>query len=64
MIICAQNKITMENMRTFIAVVNTYLTVLICTADVLNGIHCMKDAKVRKFYVYEFMNNLSTAKID
>ena len=47
-------------MRTLIALVNTYLTFLIRTADVVNGI---KGAKVSKFYVYEFMNNLSIAKI-
>ena len=34
-------------MRTLIALVNTYLTFLIHTTDVLNGIHCIKDAKVR-----------------
>ena len=50
-------------MRTLIALVNMYLTFLMRTTDVLNGIHCIKDAKVKRFYVYEFMNNLSIAKI-
>ena len=47
-IVCAQNKITNENMRTLIALVNTCLTVLIRTTDVVNGIHCIKGAKVKK----------------
>ena len=63
MIVCVQNKITNENMRTLIALVNTCLTFLIRTTDVVNGIHCIKDAKVSKFYVYKFMYNLSIAKI-
>ena len=49
-------------MRTLIALVNTCLTVLIRTTDVVNGIHCIKDAKVSKFYVYNFMNNLRFVK--
>ena len=39
------------------------LTVLIRTTDVDNGIHCIKGAKVNKFYVYKFKNNLSIVKI-
>ena len=31
---------------------------LIHTTDIVNGIHCIKSAKVRKFYVYNFMNNI------
>ena len=60
---CAQNKITSENIHSLIALVNTYLTFLIRTTDVVNGIHCIKGAKVRKFYVYKFTNNLSIDKI-
>ena len=58
-----QNKIASGNVRTVIALVNTCLTFLIRTADVVNGIHCIRDAKVRKFYVYKFMNNLSIGRM-
>ena len=61
-IVCALNKITSENMCTLIALVNTSLTFLIHTTGV-NDIHCIKSAKVRKFYVYEFMNNVSIVKL-
>ena len=50
-------------MHSLIALVNTYLTFLIRTTDVVNDIHYIKGAKVRKFYVYKFTNNLSIAKI-
>ena len=56
-IFCAQNKIATENVRTVIALVNTCLTFLIRTTCVVNDIHCIRDAKVRNFYVYKFMNN-------
>ena len=58
-----QNKITSGNVRTVIALVNTCLTILIRTTDVVNGIHCIKGAKVRKFYVYKFMNNRSIGRL-
>ena len=48
-------------MRTLSVLVKTCLTFLICTTDVVNGIHCIRGAKVRKFYV--FMNNISIVKI-
>ena len=62
-IVCAQNQIASENIRTLIASVNTCLTFLLRTTDVVNGIHCIKGEKIGKFDVYKFMNNLSTAKI-
>ena len=62
-IVCAQNKITSENIHSLIALVNTYLTFLMRTTDVVNGIHCIKGAKVRKFYVYKFVNNLSSGRM-
>ena len=34
-------------MRTLIALVKTYLTFLIRSTDVVNGIPCIKDAKVK-----------------
>ena len=49
-------------MCTLIALVSTCLPFLVGTTDV-NGIHCIKDAEARKFYVYKFMNKLSIAKI-
>ena len=58
-----QNKIASGNVRTVIALVNTCLTFLIRTTDVVNGIHCIKGAKVRKFYVYKFVNNLSIGRM-
>ena len=51
-------------MRTLNALVNTKLTFLIRITDVVNGIHCIKGAKVRRFYIYKFINNLSIAKIN
>ena len=62
-IFCGQNKIASGHVRTVIALVNTCLTFLIRTAYVVNGIYCIRDKKVRKFYVYKFMNNLSIGRI-
>jgi len=45
-IVCAQNQLASENMRTLIASVNTCLTFLTRTTDVVNGIHCIKGEKV------------------
>ena len=50
-IVCVQNKIASENVRTLIALVNTCLTFLIRTTDVVNGIHCIRDAKVINLFV-------------
>ena len=44
----AQNEIASGNMHTLIALFNTYLTFLVRTTDVVNGIHCIKGAKVKK----------------
>ena len=44
-VVCAQNKITSENVHTLIALVNMCLMFLILTTDVVNGIHCIKSAK-------------------
>ena len=50
-------------MRTVTAVVDMCLSFLVLSPDVDNVVLFIKSAKVRRFYVYMFMNNGSIVKI-